>query len=170
MPGNPHWTQARLRKVLMAIAVALGLAGAWTLVCELVHPHRDPTAAGQRWRWAIAADVGMIRGDLWASLFLSFKDSITRGINWDGIETSDEALPAAQRALRYAPYRSDVWLLLAELASAHQLQPPSTTSALMMSYYTAPNDPHLAALRLSVATRGEAVSDPNLTQLVEQDL
>ena len=39
-----------------------------------------------------------------------------------------------------------------------------------MSYYTAPYNLALAALRLSVATRGNGVRDPSLRQLVEQDL
>jgi len=39
-----------------------------------------------------------------------------------------------------------------------------------MSYYTAPYNLALAALRLSVATRGNAVRDPGLRQLIEQEL
>ena len=39
-----------------------------------------------------------------------------------------------------------------------------------MSYYTAPYNQALTPLRLSVATRGNAVHDAELRQLVEQDL
>jgi hypothetical protein len=49
----------------------------------------------------------------------------------------------------YAPFRSEVWLLLAEMAG------------------TAPYNLALAELRLSVATRGNAVRDPGLRQLPE---
>jgi hypothetical protein len=79
-------------------------------------------------------------------------------------------LPAAQRALEYAPFRSEVWLLLAEMAKDYELQTPSAATALTMSYYTAPYNQALTPLRLSVATRGNAVRDAELRQLVEQDL
>ena len=65
---------------------------------------------------------------------------------------------------------AQVWLLLAEMAKDYELQTPSAATALTMSYYTAPYNLALAALRLSVATRGNAVRDPGLRQLVEQDL
>jgi hypothetical protein len=65
---------------------------------------------------------------------------------------------------------AQVWLLLAEMAKDYELQTPSAATALTMSYYTAPYNLALAALRLSVATRGNAVRDPGLRQLIEQDL
>jgi hypothetical protein len=82
----------------------------------------------------------------------------------------NEASPAARRALVYAPFRSEVWLLLAEMAEDYELQTPSAATALTMSYYTAPYNQALTPRRLSVATRGTAVQDAELRQLVEQDL
>jgi hypothetical protein len=56
------------------------------------------------------------------------------------------------------------------MAEDYELQAPNTIDSLTMSYYTAPYNLALAALRLSVATRGNAVRDPGLRQFVEQDL
>ena len=84
--------------------------------------------------------------------------------------TLDEAVPVAYRALAYAPYRSEVWLLLAEMAQKYQLQHPKTGTALAMSYYTAPYNLALAPLRLSVAARGDGLSDPEVQDFVEREL
>jgi len=82
-----------------------------------------PAAAAQRSRMALAARVRLVRGDLWAELFFSFSDSIISrsGRDFGAIETLNEALPVAQRALLYAPYRSEVWLLLADMAEDYEL-------------------------------------------------
>jgi hypothetical protein len=174
------WTEAKFRKILLVFAVFLAIGGAWTLISELARAPRIgfpinenyQAAADQRWKAALAARAGMVRGDLWAELFFSFATSIPirGGPDFGAIEILKEALPAARRALVYAPFRSDVWLLLAETAKDYELQIPSATTALTMSYYTAPYNQALTALRLSVATRGTAVRDAALRQLVEQDL
>ena len=179
--GNtPPLLQAELRNILMVFAIILGIAGGWTLICELARAPRIgfpvdqnyQAAADQRRKAALAARLGMVRGDLWAELFFSFANPILirSGPDFGAVETLNEALPAARRALVYAPLRSEVWLLLAEMAKDYELQTPSAATALTMSYYTAPYDQALTPLRLSVATRGNAVPDAELRQLVEQDL
>ena len=174
------WTETQFRKVLVAFAITLAIAGTWTLISELARAPRVgfpidqnyQAAADQRWKAALAARVGMVRGDLWAELFFSFANSILirGGPDFGAIESLNGALPAARRALVYAPFRSEVWLLLAEMAKDYQLQMPSAATALTMSYYTAPYNQALTPLRLSMATRGNAVRDAALRQLVEQDL
>jgi hypothetical protein len=172
--------EVQFRKILMVSAVALAIAGTWTFISELARAPRIgfpvdqnyQAAADQRWRAALAARVGMVRGDLWAELFFSFANAILirRGPDFAAVETLNEALPAARRALVYTPFRSEVWLLLAEMAEDYELQTPSAATALTMSYYTAPYNQALTPRRLSVATRGTAVQDAELRQLVEQDL
>jgi hypothetical protein len=174
------WTETQFRKVLMAFAITLAIAGTWILISELARAPRIgfpidqnyQAAADQRWKAALAARVGMVRGDLWAELFFSFANSILirGGPDFGAIEILNGALPAARRALVYAPFRSEVWLLLAEMAKDYQLQMPSAATALTMSYYTAPYNQALTPLRLSMATRGNALRDAALRQLVEQDL
>ena len=97
----PALTEAQFRKILMAFAVTLAIAGIWTLFSEL---GREPrigfpidqnyqAAADQRWKAALAARVGMVRGDLWAELFFSFANSILirGGPDFGAIETLNEA-------------------------------------------------------------------------------
>src|SRR5215213_8537828 len=117
--------QLLFRKLLMMFAVTLGTAGAWVLMSELARPSRMPlpiapnvALTDQRPQAALAAHLGMVRGDLWAELFFLFSDPITSESRRDfgATTTLNEAVPAAHRALTYAPYRSEVWLLLAEMA------------------------------------------------------
>jgi len=173
-------TEAQFRKILMVFAVTLAMTGTWTLISELARAPRIgfpidqnyQAAAHQRSKAALAARIGIVRGDLWADLFFTFAGSIVSRNSRDfgAIETLNEALPAAQRALVFAPFQSEVWLLLAAMAEDYELQAPNTIDALTMSYYTAPYNQALTPLRLSVATRGNAVRDPGLRQLIEQDL
>ena len=151
-------------------AVTLGIAGAWILISEFARPprigfpvHHNDLDADQRAKASLAAHLGLVRGDLWAELFFSFSGQ-------DDGPTLNEAVLAAQRALAYAPYRTEVWLLLADMAEKYQLPNPKSGAALTMSYYTAPYNWTLAPLRLSVAARGDALTDPELQQFVERDL
>jgi hypothetical protein len=172
--------QPSFRKFLLMFAGTLGIAGAWILMSEMARPPRIgfpidqnyPAAADQRPKAALAARLGLVRGDLWAEVFFSFADSIlTRsGRDFGAITTLNEAEPAARRALAYAPYRSEVWLLLADMAEKYELPNPKSSAALLMSYYTAPYNLPLTPLRLSVALRRDALSDAGLQQFVEDDL
>jgi hypothetical protein len=172
--------QSKFRKFLLVFASTLGIAGGWILISEMARPpligfptDQDyPAAADQRPRATLAARLGLVRGDLWAELFFSFADSILlrSGRDFSAITTLNEAEPAARRALAYAPYRSEVWLLLADMAEKYELPNPKSSAALTMSYYTAPYNLALTPFRLAVATRGDALSDPDLQQFVEQDL
>ena len=168
--SSPAVTPAGLRKVLLMFAVTLAIAGAWILISEFARPsrigfpvHHNDLDADQRAKASRAAHLGLVRGDLWAELFFSFSGR-------DFGPTANEALLAAQRALAYAPYRTEVWLLLADMAEKYQLPNPKSGAALTMSYYTAPYNWTLAPLRLSVAARGDALTDPELQQFVERDL
>jgi len=174
------FTQLRFHKTVLAFAFTLGIAGAWALTSELVRPPRVgfpidqnyAAAAEQRPKAALAARLGLVRGDLWAELFFSFADfSVSKGgRDFGAVTTLNDAVPAARRALAYAPFRSEVWLLLADLAEKFELPNPNSAAALTMSYYTAPYNLALTPLRLSVATRGDALRDADLQQFVEQDL
>ena len=47
---------------------------------------------------------------------------------------------------------------------------PETVEALKMSYFVAPNNPQLMPVRLDTATLSDALSDPDLKDLVLGDL
>ena len=105
-----------------------------------------------------------------AVLFIRKLHSYPRRPGFWGDRDLERGVASSPTALVYAPFRSEVWLLLAEMAKDYKLQVPSAAIALTMSYYTAPYNQALTPLRLSVATRGTAVRDAELRQLVEQDL
>jgi hypothetical protein len=172
--------ERRVRWILVLFAGTLAAAGAWTLTAELARPPRTGFPVNENYQGAAeyrpqterAAYLGMVRGDLWAESFFSFADSIfaQSGRDFGAISTLNEALPAAERALAYAPYQSEVWLLLADMAEKYELPNPKSGDALKMSYYTAPYKTSLTPLRLSVATRADTLSDLDLKQFVDRDL
>jgi hypothetical protein len=91
----------------------------------------------------------------------------------DSTERSDalaQAHARLDRAIAYAPHRSEAWLLIAGLASRHEPSRPENVEALKMSYYTGPSDLRLLPLRLLVATHSQALGDAEVQQLVRRDL
>ena len=92
--------QSKFRKFLLVFASTLGIAGGWILISEMARPpligfptDQDyPAAADQRPRAALAARLGLVRGDLWAALFFSCADSIISRSRRDfgAIETLNE--------------------------------------------------------------------------------
>src|SRR2546423_8032147 len=122
-------------------AVTLATAGAWILISEFARPsrigfpvHHNDSDADQRAKASRAAHLGLVRGDLWAELFFSFANSILGQSGRDFGPTVNEALPAAQSALAYAPYRTEVWLLLADNGEKYAL-PNHQSGARLFKYY-----------------------------------
>ena len=76
---------------------------------------------------------------------------------------------SADMALSEAPHNTDVWLLLAGLSLRFNWATPSPTAALKMSYYTGPSKLTLIPLRLSLAAKSNALSDPEIQQFVQRD-
>jgi hypothetical protein len=165
-----------LRIVALGLAGLLGACGVWISALELVRPavpafpSASPGAAsGDSERAATAALIGVIRGDLWADeAVLSASGASNAGA---GGKASPETLAAAretaERAASLAPYDARVWLLMATIDAGldRRLEGP-----LRMSYYTAPNDTALMARRLQIATRSDAIADPDLQVLVSGEI
>jgi len=80
------------------------------------------------------------------------------------------AQAAVKQTLSTAPYDSELWLALALLRAQRSPRDPAVTEALKMSYFVAPNDPQLMPVRLDTATLFDALSDPDLKELVRGDL
>ncbi|WP_051380415.1 hypothetical protein [Bradyrhizobium sp. WSM1743] len=84
----------------------------------------------------------------------------------------DPAAPTVlARALQYSPLRGDLWLMLAALSREQRSVEYDVPALLKLSYYTAPNDLALLALRLTVALGDvSVVSEPELRELVQRDV
>jgi len=174
-------SQIAFRLATLVFAVLLGAQCIWLLLAELSQPNsiRLPTdaqaataAARQRNDTTWAARIGNIRGDLWAQSAFTFADLLwtVPGTGPDPTKSLEQARARLERALEDAPHQAAAWLLLAGLASRYRWSDLNSTEALKMSYYTGPNEAPLMPLRLSVATRSEAVGDTEVQEFVRRDL
>jgi hypothetical protein len=171
-------SRAAFRLSAMIFAAILGLLSLWLLAAALVRPTLPyfltdaaaaKAAAAQRDRAGAAAQIGFVRGDLWADYAMALAAQLPQAIERGGSaappSADEHARAAAERAARLAPHDSRVWLLLAgERASG------DAAGALRMSYFTGPNEPALTPLRLLIAARSNAIADPDLQILVGQEI
>jgi hypothetical protein len=159
----------------------LMLQAGWLLVPELLTPKVSFPVAGTGARSTksdtsaarIAAFTGYPRGELWANYAISLASSWlgrADGDNGDVAASLLEADEVARRAAELAPHDARIWLLLAALGARSQPEGFGAVEALKMSYYTGPNMASLRALRIAIATHGDALSDPELASLVTAEL
>jgi hypothetical protein len=174
----------RFRAVVGALAATLGALALWIMVAELVSPrlvyfpaNREEAEAlyAARGSAATAAEVGVIRGDLWttaamteaAPLLLRASGSSPGQASPGEIE---KMRTTAARGARLSPHDSRAWLLLAGLDIRLGDNNPKTAEILKLSYYTGPNEFPLASLRLLLATQSNAISDEELQSLVALEI
>jgi hypothetical protein len=159
------------------LGVLLGGYAAWMLTLDIMRPSPPSfpsvgaVSGSDRDRAAAAAQLGVIRGDLWADeailLASGLLDEAAAGTARPAPEALRAARDAAKRAVSLAPHDSRIWLLIAAIDARLEHRPDAF---LKMSYYTAPNDVALMALRLRIATGSEAISDPDLQVLVSGEI
>jgi hypothetical protein len=166
----------RFRHLMLVFAVALGVQSAWVILPESISagaihlPPDEQAAAGarlQRVRARWAASLGFLRGDLWADSAVTYADLIFAR-NPDG--TQQAARSVTERALAYAPHRSDVWLLFALLSYRFDWGQLRLADALKMSYYTGANESELVPLRIFVSVSSPALDDNELQEMVRRDI
>ncbi len=166
---------------MIAFAVVLLSAGFWVDCAELFRPgiHHLPVdlqaaylEVDKREAAALAASIGMWRGELWAESAYTYAYLLwPDGSHNDQIDQSSaQARRTAETALSEAPNIAGVWLLLAGLSVRFNWPKPSTNAALKMAYYTGPSEISLMPLRVSVAASAKALSDTEIQQFVERDL
>lgn len=170
---------SRTRIVLIVLALATGCHGAASLVAEATALDRpdfpkdltkgSPIApAGRDW----LGPVFPFRSDLEANQTLAAAlVGIHRGKPGDRAGTGDGPLRTRiTRVMAFAPYDAGLWLSLAVLEMRRDPNSPATVEALRMAYLTAPNDAHLMPVRLEVATRSDALVDPDLREFALGDV
>ena len=162
---------------MYAVAIVVA-AAAWVSIPELVAPPRLPFPAGAdaagaqtfRGRARLAARLAAVRGDLWADYAAASSEGLQNDIAGDLSPTTTDAVAgarvAADRAVRLAPHDARMWLLIAAIDARLDWFNRRVEAPLKMSYYTGTSDPALMGLRLLVAARLEAISDPDLQLLV----
>lgn len=164
------------RAATLAFACVLSFASVWLLTAELARigspsslavPETMPPSALQHDMAEFAAEFGMVRGDLWAEYALTFDDLIST--SEDRSDQLEIARTASLRALKLAPHNTKVWVLLAAIESRSG-KPGQVSKMLKMSYYTGANETELMPSRLRLALRLEISDDPDLRQLVGQEI
>ena len=83
---------------------------------------------------------------------------------------NDRAQARVKDSLSIAPYDPELWLALALLQAQRDPRNPSLVEALKMAYFVAPNEQELMPVRLDTATMFDALSDPDLKELVRGDV
>jgi hypothetical protein len=175
-----HIPQSRFRVGTAIFAVALGAAAIWLLLVQIFRPalpffpEDAATAeaiASHRGSAGLAARIGFFRGNLWSDYALTL-EPVLRGLTGpDGaplIALLDDTRSAATRAVRLAPFDARAWLLIAAVNSQAIDRDP--TGALKMSFYAAPNELSLIPLRIRIATRSNAIADPEIQTLLGAEI
>ncbi|MGA8615484.1 MAG: hypothetical protein WB760_28155 [Xanthobacteraceae bacterium] len=179
-PLTPQ-TGVAFRRVTLAFAALLGVQSLWLLLAELTRPAiydlpadaaSAAVAAKQRGRAALAASLGVIRGDLWEASAFTYTDLVwnDNGSSAGLTEALDRARASVERALDDAPHQSGAWLLLAGLASRYPSLNFNAVQALKTSYYTGPSEQDLMLPRLRVAAQSDFLNDPEIGEFVTRDL
>ena len=170
------------RNNILFLAGILAVQGAWLVTAEFIRPKlpyfiqnkaSEQKALAARSAAVAAASIGWVRGDLWTDAVIA----LSSGLTDEAVGESDpqmtvakrQARIVAQRAARLSPHDARTWLLLAALDSRFDW-PGEISDRLRMSYFTGPNEPALTPLRIRIATRLIAFSDPELRSLVEQEI
>jgi hypothetical protein len=174
----------RLRSALLVLGIVLGLSGVWMLLPDLLSPkatglpfdrNNAEAAATHRVRAVLAAGIGAIRGDLWATA------AFTRApLTWIGRSSSLDDLASAEQvararantetALALAPINGAAWLFLAYLPTTSPDTESRAGTLLEMSYFTAPSAPELAPWRLARVATSSALADKDIQSFVKSDI
>ena len=174
-------TQILFRCAALAAAGILGLQALWILAAEIKRPavpsssYSAETITAYRNAARLSAELGMVRGDLWADSAITYADLLwyekSRRVDADTLKIVDIASDSAERALRLAPHNTQVWLLVAGLNLRFDGFNGNSAAALRMSYYTGLNEVDLLPLRVLFAAQSEKVlADSELETLVKRDI
>jgi hypothetical protein len=179
-PLTPQ-TGVAFRRVTLVFAGLLTIQSLWLMLAELTRPAirglpadaaSAAVAATQRGRAALAASVGVVRGDLWAESGFTYADLLwnDNGSSAGLTPALDRARTSIERALGDAPHQSGAWLLLAGLASRYPSINVNAAQALKTSYYTGPSEQDLMLPRLRVAAQSDFLNDVEIREFVTRDV
>jgi len=174
LPTEPP--QAPFRITMLLLTTVVGIYCIWLLLSELtrpgvidlpVDPQTAAIAAKKRAYASWAAQIGVIRGDLWAEYGYTFANLLWKNSSSDPdpARSLEFARGTLNRAIRYAPTKAGVWLLLAGFASKF----PEATEALRMSYFTGPSELSLMPIRTFIAAQMPTL-DADMQQLARRDV
>jgi hypothetical protein len=168
---------------LVLLAIFLAASSTWLVVSDLLRSgpigiavnRTDPAAAKSYETALLAAQVGSIRGSLWADA--AFADAATLPWPMRSAQTDraladriDRTRAEMETSLGLAPINAEGWLLLAALPSVPSRNDPRITDLLGMAYFTAPSAAWLAPWRIERAASSAALADPDIQNFVKADM
>ena len=168
------------RVAVFAFACILGGLAAWILTAEVRRPTAiefttDAQSAASIYRHRdaaiLAAQLGLVRGDLWSEAAFAFGD-----ILWDqnasntDVASFEQTRAVTEQAIAYAPHDARLWLLLAANYFRFDWLNERAAASLKMSYYTGSNTIAILPKRLLLATKSPALADDEFQELVRHDL
>ena len=175
-----HRRQQWLRTALFSFSGLLALQSIWIILPELIRPsplvfpreaRSPPISSSERDHAGWAAELALVRGDLWAEAAIAKSPEFVRDVELPkSAQSADQvqvARATAEKAARLSPHDAHIWLLLASLDCLSHREASGT---LKMSYYTGSNEVVLMPLRLLVATCSNAFNDAELQTLVAREI
>jgi hypothetical protein len=166
-----------MRSFLWIYGIALSILSAWLIAAESFDvgsvklPDSQVTAvdlAKARDKTLWAAQIGLVRGDLWTKL--AYTDAYLVWNKSADLRKINQAKQNLERSVKLMPANPGAWLLLADLAAIYGWNSPKAEASLVMSYYTGAHEQSLVPLRLAVASRLDVTSDPELGRLFKQEI
>ena len=137
-------------------------------------PDTAESAATHRTGALMAAELGLVRGDLWAKAAFTGAPFLwtARPANLDPTELKQLARVrnTTETALALAPINGAAWLFLAKLPAISPEAESRVGNLLEMSYFTAPSAPDLALSRIQRAVTSSALANKDLQTFVSGDL
>ena len=174
----------RIRMFVGALAASLGILALWILIGELTSPRLSYFPSSPHEAYAMytvrgsavtAAEIDMVRGELWTIAAMTTATPLLFGAPGSSSEQASQAevenmRAIANRAARLSPHDSRIWLVLTGLDFRVDRNNPRGTETLKLSYYTGPNEISLMPLRLLLAVRSNAIFDEEVQSLVPLDI
>ena len=160
-------------------ACVLGGLAVWILAAEVMRPSdigivaaNSQSNASRRDTAVLAAQIGLVRGDLWSQAAFAYADPLwaqDRTSNAD-VAPFEQTKAITEQAIARAPHNSRLWLLLAANYFRFGRADERATAALKMSYYTGSNTIELLPQRLLLAIQSPVLNDDELGDLVRHDI
>jgi hypothetical protein len=125
-------------------------------------------------RAVLAAEIGAMRGDLWAEAAVTGARFMGTD-RWTSLDQTNSGQFAraganAEPALALAPVNGAAWFFLARLPARPQDGKNRVETLLEMSYFTAPSALDLAPWRLERAATSSALADRDLPAFIRSDI
>jgi len=145
-----------IRYGILTFSAITALLGAWLFATELIP----------------VSGLSFPRGDLWAAAAVARADSLRATMSRQQINQAQiaELRHLSERALLLAPHDTRMWLALAETKWLGGESSDKVAGPLKMSYYTGPHEAALFRGRQLAAAASSAFNDPDLADLLRDDL